>query len=102
LGLSTPTLLYVGRLGGFWRLSAGEQFSTQFVSLTFGLFASPARLGHPFAQRGLRHLAAGPLIVKLIPDLSRCGAGLCPIWGLLDRLGLLWRFYGRDPLQGGR
>src|SRR5215218_8545004 len=43
-----PTLLLLGRLGRFSRLSAGEHLSTEVVALPFGRFASPALLIHPF------------------------------------------------------
>jgi hypothetical protein len=44
---------------------------TQLVTLPFGLFASPALLGHPLAQRALRHLAAGPLGAELFPKVAQ-------------------------------
>src|SRR5215217_8318074 len=86
----TSTLLLVGHLRRFLRRSASVQLPTQLVALTFCLFASPALLGHPFVQRGLRHLAAGPLGAELLLSLSTCKAGLCPIRGFLDRPGVLW------------
>src|SRR5918998_4233783 len=85
LGLTT-TLLRLGRPVGFCSLPAANQLPTQVVALAFGLFASPALLGHPLVQRGLRHLAAGALGAELLPDTSLCGAGLCPLRRLLDRL----------------
>jgi len=48
-----PTLLLVDRLGGWSRLSDGEQFSTEVVALPLGLFP-PAPLFCQFLpQRGL-------------------------------------------------
>jgi hypothetical protein len=62
----------------FWGLSECVQFSTEVVALPFGLFASPALLIHPLAQRGLRHFAAGLFGAELFPDLlqlaGRAGA----------------------------
>src|SRR5829696_3686080 len=101
MGLA-PALLPLGRLVGCFSPPEGEQLPAQAVALPFGLFAPPALLGHPLVQRGLRHLAAGPLGAELIPNLLRRGVGLCPLRRLLDRLGVLWGllrgFYGRDPL----
>src|SRR5829696_2067790 len=90
LSAPTSTLLLVGHLRRFLRRSASVQLPTQLVALTFCLFASPALLGHPFVQRGLRHLATGPLGAELLLSLSTCKAGLCPIRGFLDRPGVLW------------
>src|SRR5215203_2098179 len=67
----TPTLLLINRLGGFSRLSGGEQFSTEVVALPFGLFAPALLFSHPLAQRGLRHFAAGTFGAELFPDLSQ-------------------------------
>jgi len=61
--------LLLARLTGLSRLSAGVLFSTQVVALPFGLFASPALLGHPLAQRVLRYFAAGLFGAELFPDL---------------------------------
>src|SRR5215212_7821242 len=77
LGLAPPLLL-LGHLVSFFSLFSpleSEQLSAQAVALPFCLFASPALLGHPLAQRGLRHLAAGMLSAELISGLSRCGVG---------------------------
>src|ERR671910_1887322 len=59
------------RLRRFSRLPAGEQFSTEVIALPFGLFASPALLIHPFAQRTLRPFAAGTFGVELFAELSQ-------------------------------
>src|SRR3954447_6934513 len=99
-----PALLLLGRLLSFLLPATSVQLSAQVVALAFGLFASPALLGHAVVQRRLRHLATGPLGVELILGLSRCGVGLDPILRLLDRLGcvcgLLWGFQlRRDSLE---
>src|SRR5919107_3842213 len=98
MGLA-PALLPLGRLVGFFLPPEGEQLPAQAVALPFGLSAPAALLVHPLVQGGLRHLAAGPLGVELIPDLSRCGVVPRPLRRLLDRLGVLWGlprgFYGR-------
>ena len=86
-GLTPPTLLLLGRLVGFWRLSEAEQLSAQLVALPFGRFASPALPCHPLAQRALRHLAAGPLGAKLALGLSRGAVGLRALRRLLYGLG---------------
>jgi len=41
--------------------ATGAQRLAQVVALAFGRFASTTLLCHPLVQRGLRHLAAGPL-----------------------------------------
>src|SRR5215212_8926663 len=65
-----PTLLLLGRLGGFWGL-VGVQFSTQLVALAFGLFAPMLLFGHPLVQRGLRHFAAVTFGAELFAELSQ-------------------------------
>src|SRR5215217_2661730 len=67
----TPTLLLLGRLSGFCRLSEGVQFLAELVALPFGLFASLALLGHPLVQRRLRHLAAGTFGAELFPKAAQ-------------------------------
>jgi hypothetical protein len=83
---------------GFLLAPECEQLPAQAVALPFGLFAAPALLCHAIVQRGLRHLAAGPLCAELIPCLLRCGVGPC----LLDRLGVLWGLLRRhgEPSYG--
>src|SRR5918995_6894753 len=67
--LCPPRLLLDG-LRRFSRLPAGEQFLTEVVALPFGLFAPPALLIHPFAQRTLRHFAAGAFGVEVFSEVS--------------------------------
>src|SRR5215216_4023115 len=93
-----PIRRLLGPLRRFSWLPASEQLPTQLVALPFGLFASPALLGHPLVQRGLRHLAAGPLGAELFPDLSPLIGRSRALGGLSCLLrGLQLR---RDPLQG--
>src|SRR5215207_3883263 len=66
-----PLRRLLGPLRRFSWLPASEQLPTQLVALPFGLFASPALLGHPLVQRGLRHLAAGTFGAELFLDLSQ-------------------------------
>src|SRR5215217_4167544 len=66
-----PLWPLLDRLGRFWRLRAGEQFSAEVVALPFGPFAPPVLLIHPFAQRTLRHFAAGTFGVELFAELSQ-------------------------------
>jgi hypothetical protein len=91
VGAST-TLLLLGRLRRFSRLSAGVQLPTQLVTLPFGLFSSPALLCHPLLQRGLRCLAASPLSTEFVLGLFYRLRGVC---GLSFARGLQLR---RHPL----
>jgi hypothetical protein len=75
LGLP-PALLLLGRLVGPLLPAAGVQLLAQVVALAFGLFASPALLGHPLVKRNLRLLASGPLGAEFLPGLLRSGPGL--------------------------
>jgi hypothetical protein len=78
----TPTLLFLARLGRFSRLSEGVQFLAELVALPFGLFASPALLIHPFAQRTLRHFAAGTFGAELFAELSQLAGRAGALRGL--------------------
>src|SRR5215213_5063218 len=66
-----PLRHLLDRLRGFWDLSETVQLLAQLVALPLGLFASPALLGHPLVQRGLRHLTAGTFGAELFLDLSQ-------------------------------
>src|SRR5215203_7536474 len=70
LGLA-PALLLLGHLVGSLLPATGVQLLAQVVARPFCLFASPALLGHPLVQRGLRHLAAGTFGAELFLDLSQ-------------------------------
>src|SRR4029450_4819421 len=78
----TPTLLLINRLGGFSRLSGGEQFSTQVVALPFGLFAATLLFCHPLAQSTLRHFAPGAFGVELFAELSQLAGRAGALRGL--------------------
>jgi hypothetical protein len=67
----TPTLLLLVRLVGFCSPPEADQLSSQVVALPFGLFAPATLLGHPFAQRRLRHFAAGSLGAELFPKVAQ-------------------------------
>src|SRR5215207_3418410 len=90
LGLA-PALLLLGHLVGSLLPATGVQLLAQVVARPFCLFASPALLGHPLVQRGLRHLPAGPLDAELLLGLYSGGPGLRPLRLLLDRLRLIPR-----------
>jgi hypothetical protein len=66
-----PTLLLLGRLERFSRLSEGVQFSTELVALPFGRFAPTLLFRHPLAQRSLRHFAAGTFGAELFPKVAQ-------------------------------
>src|SRR5215204_2398517 len=66
-----PLRLLSDRLRRFSRLSESVQFSAEVVALPFGLFAPPALLIHPFAQRTLCHFAAGTFSVEFFAEFSQ-------------------------------
>src|SRR5829696_10467560 len=66
-----PLRHLLDRLGRFSRLSESVQFSAEVVALPFGLFAPPALLIHPFAQRTLCHFAAGTFSVEFFAEFSQ-------------------------------
>src|SRR3954471_19791120 len=75
MGTAAPALLLLGRSVGFLLPATCVQLSAQLVALAFGLFATATLLGHALVQRGLRHLAEGPLGDELFPGRPRCGVG---------------------------
>src|SRR5215204_77309 len=77
-----PLRLLLDRLGRFSRLSESVQFSAEVVALPFGLFAPPALLIHPFAQRTLRHFAAGTFGVELFAEFSQLAGRAGALRGL--------------------